>query len=97
MKKPLSLLLSVLLLLALSAAAFAAEPAKKVETNSGVTVMHAADWKEQFPNQYESWAAPLTTARPAGIFTMSRTSRRPDARTRWPTAGPARRPTLPTW
>ena len=57
MKKPLSLLLSVLLLLALSAAAFAAEPAKKVETNSGVTVMHAADWKEQFPNQYESWAA----------------------------------------
>ena len=57
MKKPLSLLLSVLLLLALSAAASAAEPAKKVETNSGVTVLHAADWKEQFPNQYESWAA----------------------------------------
>ena len=30
--------------------------AKKVETHSGVTVMHAADWAEQYPNQYETWA-----------------------------------------
>ncbi len=29
--------------------------AKKVQTMSGVTVMHAADWKEQYPNQYDSW------------------------------------------
>ncbi len=57
MKKPLCLLLSFVLLLALSVPVYAAEPAKKVETNSGVTVMHAADWKEEFPNQYESWMA----------------------------------------
>lgn len=29
--------------------------AKKVETNSGVTVLHAADWMEQYPDIYESW------------------------------------------
>ena len=29
--------------------------AHKVETHSGVTVMHAADWAEQFPNEYNSW------------------------------------------
>lgn len=29
--------------------------AKKVETHSGVTVMHAADWKDQYPNEYNSW------------------------------------------
>ena len=29
--------------------------AMKVQTMSGVTVMHAADWKEQFPEQYNSW------------------------------------------
>ena len=57
MKKSLCLLLSFVLLLALSVPVYAAEPAKKVETNSGVTVMHAADWKEEFPNQYESWMA----------------------------------------
>ena len=55
MKKSLSLLLAIVLLLALAATASAAEPAKKVETKSGVTVMHAADWKEQFPDQYETW------------------------------------------
>ena len=55
MKKSLSLLLAIVLLLALAATASAAEPAKKVETKSGVTVMHAADWKEQFPEQYETW------------------------------------------
>ena len=43
------------------AAAAPAEPAAagsgamKVQTMSGVTVMHAADWKEQFPDQYESF------------------------------------------
>ena len=57
MKKSLSLLLAVVLLLALAVPAYAAEPAKKVETKSGVTVMHADEWKEQFPNQYESWMA----------------------------------------
>ena len=30
--------------------------AKKVETMSGVTVVHAADWAEKFPNEYNSWA-----------------------------------------
>ena len=57
MKKSLSLLLAVVLLLALAVPAYAADPAKKVETNSGVTVTHAAEWKDQFPNQYESWMA----------------------------------------
>ena len=55
MKKSLSLLLAVVLLLALAVTAYAAEPAKKVETKSGVTVTHAADWKDQFPAQYETW------------------------------------------
>ena len=55
MKKTVSMLLSVMLFLALAVTAHAAEPAKKVETKSGVTVMHAADWKEQFPSQYETW------------------------------------------
>ena len=54
MKRPLSLLLAVLLLLALSVPAYA-ETANKVETKSGVVVLHAEDWKEQFPNQYETW------------------------------------------
>ena len=53
MKKPLSLLLAVVLLLALSVPAYAA--ANKVETKSGVVVMHAEDWKEAFPLQYETW------------------------------------------
>ena len=110
MKKSLSLLLALVLLLALAATAYAADPAKKVETKSGVTVMHAADWKEQFPDQYETWlqnnisapcmratALPSTMAPPAATSTMSRTSRLPDGRTRWPTAGHARHPTLPTW
>ncbi len=30
--------------------------AKKVETMSGVTVVHAADWAEKYPNEYKSWA-----------------------------------------
>ncbi len=30
-------------------------PAHKVQTHSGVTVMHAVDWKEEFPDQYNSW------------------------------------------
>ena len=30
--------------------------AKKVQTHSGVTVIHAADWKEQYPNEYNTWA-----------------------------------------
>ncbi len=30
--------------------------AQKVKTMSGVTVMHAVDWKEQYPEQYNSWA-----------------------------------------
>ena len=55
MKKSLSLLLAVVLLLAFAAPACAASPANKVETKSGVTVMHAADWAEQFPYQYETW------------------------------------------
>ncbi|MCR5135851.1 MAG: ammonia-forming cytochrome c nitrite reductase subunit c552 [Oscillospiraceae bacterium] len=59
MKKTLSvtlfLVMAVVLLMALAVPAYAAEPAKKVETNSGVKVMHAADWKEEFPNQYQSW------------------------------------------
>ena len=54
MKKPLSLLLAVVLLLALAVPAYAA-PANKVETKSGVVVMHAEDWKEAFPLQYETW------------------------------------------
>ena len=29
--------------------------AKKVETHSGVTVMHAADWQERYPNEYNTW------------------------------------------
>lgn len=29
--------------------------AKKVETMSGVTVLHASDWKEQYPEIYASW------------------------------------------
>ncbi|MBR4472918.1 MAG: ammonia-forming cytochrome c nitrite reductase subunit c552 [Oscillospiraceae bacterium] len=55
MKKSLSLLLALVLLLALAVPAYAADPARKVETKSGVTVMHAADWKEEFPSQYETW------------------------------------------
>ncbi len=51
-KRTLSLLLVVLLLAALAAPAYAAN---KVETKSGVVVMHAADWAEQYPAQYESW------------------------------------------
>ena len=35
--------------------AAAGSGAMKVQTMSGVTVMHAADWKEQFPDQYESF------------------------------------------
>lgn len=54
MKKPLSLLLAIVLLLALTMPAYA-ETANKVETKSGVVVLHAEDWKEQFPNQYETW------------------------------------------
>ncbi|MCR5576129.1 MAG: ammonia-forming cytochrome c nitrite reductase subunit c552 [Oscillospiraceae bacterium] len=30
--------------------------AKRVETHSGVTVIHAADWKDQYPNEYNTWA-----------------------------------------
>ena len=30
--------------------------AKKVQTHSGVTVIHAADWKETYPNEYNTWA-----------------------------------------
>ena len=30
--------------------------AKKVQTHSGVTVIHADDWKEQYPNEYNTWA-----------------------------------------
>ncbi len=34
----------------------AAKPvAHKVQTMSGVTVLHAVDWKEEFPDQYNSW------------------------------------------
>jgi len=29
--------------------------AEQVQTHSGVTVIHAADWAEQFPNEYNSW------------------------------------------
>ena len=29
--------------------------AHKVQTMSGVTVMHAVDWKDQYPDQYNSW------------------------------------------
>lgn len=29
--------------------------AQRVETNSGVTVMHASDWAAQYPNEYNSW------------------------------------------
>ncbi|MBR1456362.1 MAG: ammonia-forming cytochrome c nitrite reductase subunit c552 [Oscillospiraceae bacterium] len=48
----------------LDASAFGMEPgvasaptaiAKKVETHSGVTVLHASDWAEQYPDIYESW------------------------------------------
>ncbi len=35
----------------------AAPVAHKVETGSGVVLMHAADWAEQYPNQYQSWLA----------------------------------------
>ena len=56
MKKTLSLLLVVVLLLALAAPAFA-DGANKVATKSGVTVMHSADWKDQYPNQYNTWLA----------------------------------------
>ena len=55
MKKVVSWLLSVVLLLALAGPAYALDPAQKVETHSGVTVMHAADWQEAYPSQYESW------------------------------------------
>lgn len=54
MKKALSLLLAVVLMLALAVPA-CAEPAKKVETKSGVVVLHAEDWKESFPEQYATW------------------------------------------
>ena len=54
MKKPLSLLLAVVLLLALAVPAYA-DAANKVETKSGVVVMHAEDWKDAFPKQYETW------------------------------------------
>ena len=37
------------------AAATPAKLAEKVETNSGVTVVHAADWAEQYPNEYNTW------------------------------------------
>ena len=37
------------------ASAPAVKLAQKVKTNSGVTVMHAADWKDQYPNEYNSW------------------------------------------
>jgi nitrite reductase (cytochrome c-552) len=30
--------------------------AKKVQTKSGVTVMHASDWATQYPDEYNSWA-----------------------------------------
>ncbi len=30
--------------------------AQKVETHSGVTVLHASDWAEQYPDIYESWS-----------------------------------------
>ncbi len=34
----------------------AAKPvANKVETMSGVTLMHASDWAEQYPNEYNTW------------------------------------------
>ena len=29
--------------------------AKRVQTKSGVTVLHASDWAEQFPNEFNSW------------------------------------------
>ena len=29
--------------------------AHKVQTMSGVTVLHAVDWKDQYPDQYNSW------------------------------------------
>ena len=29
--------------------------AHKVETKSGVKLMHAADWKDQYPDQYNTW------------------------------------------
>jgi len=29
--------------------------AHKVQTMSGVTVLHAVDWKEQYPDQYNTW------------------------------------------
>ena len=29
--------------------------AHKVETGTGVQLLHAADWKEQYPDQYNSW------------------------------------------
>lgn len=61
MKKTLSLLLVVVLLLALAAPAFA-DGANKVATKSGVTVMHSADWKDQYPNQYNGRAIELLTA-----------------------------------
>ena len=54
MKKTLSLLLAVVLLLAFAVPAYA-DAANKVETNSGVVVMHSEDWKEAFPLQYETW------------------------------------------
>ncbi len=37
------------------ASSAAAKLAQKVETNSGVRLMHASDWKEQYPNEYNSW------------------------------------------
>ena len=30
--------------------------AKKVETHSGVTVIHASEWQEKYPNEYNTWA-----------------------------------------
>ena len=29
--------------------------AKQVQTKSGVTVLHASDWQEKYPNEYNSW------------------------------------------
>ena len=54
MKKTLSLLLILVLLLSVCAPAYA-DAAKKVQTMAGVTVKHAADWAEEFPNQYNTW------------------------------------------
>ena len=38
--------------------------AHKVQTMSGVTVLHAVDWKDQYPDQYNTWCMTKESCEP---------------------------------